>query len=72
MNYVRSEQAKTHQGAIPLVQMLCISDMLPKFPAPLPHLGEILIGWVQRYSFCVSICATRRLRQQPSAVSRQP
>uniref|UniRef100_A0A1D9G5N2 Uncharacterized protein n=1 Tax=Moorena producens (strain JHB) TaxID=1454205 RepID=A0A1D9G5N2_MOOP1 len=27
MNYVRSEQAKTNEGAIVLVQMLCISDM---------------------------------------------
>ncbi|AOW98753.1 hypothetical protein BJP34_04185 [Moorena producens PAL-8-15-08-1] len=29
MNYVLSEQAKTHEGAIALLQMLCISDMLP-------------------------------------------
>ena len=28
MKYVLSEQAKTHQGAIALVQMLCVSDML--------------------------------------------
>ncbi|EGJ34138.1 hypothetical protein LYNGBM3L_23540 [Moorena producens 3L] len=29
MNYVLSEQAKTDEGAIALVQMFCISDMLP-------------------------------------------
>ncbi|NEO45779.1 MAG: hypothetical protein F6K55_17270 [Moorea sp. SIO4A3] len=29
MNYILSEQAKTHEGAIALLQMLCISEMLP-------------------------------------------